>query len=125
MSRPQCTQADPGRAPRDALSWEPFAEGPRGPRQPEFTGKIREEGTAQRENAGALQRDPLQNSGSQLGYACAKTTQGQGKNSLRGLEGAVPGTHTELGIVSIPTATLETLISSGTWGKVSIRALPL
>lgn len=119
-------QENPGRAPRDALSWEPFAEGPEGPRQPEFTGqKIREEKTAQRENARDLQRDPLQNSGSQLGYACEKTIQGQGKNDLRGLEGAMPGTHTELGIVSIPTATLETLIIPGTWGKVSIRALPL
>ena len=92
-------QENPGRAPRDALSWEPFAEGPEGPRQPEFTGqKIREEKTAQRENARDLQRDPLQNSGSQLGYACEKTIQGQGKNDLRGLEGAMPGTHTELGI---------------------------
>lgn len=119
-------QANPGRAPRDGLSWEPLAEGPGGPRQLEFTGqKIREERTAQTENAGDLQRDPLQNAGSQLGYACEKTTQGQGKNTLRGLEGAVPGTHTELGIVSIPTATLETLIIPGTWGKVSISALPL
>lgn len=50
-------QENPGRAPRDALSWEPFAEGPEGPRQPEFTGqKIREEKTAQRENARDLQR---------------------------------------------------------------------
>lgn len=60
VSRPQCMQANPGRAPRDALSWEPFAEAPGGPRQPEFTGqKIREERTAQRENARDLQRDPF------------------------------------------------------------------
>lgn len=49
-------------------------------------------------------RVPLQNSGSRWGYACEKTTQGQGKNDPRGLEGAVPGIHTELGIVPIPTS---------------------
>lgn len=39
-----------------------------------------------------------------MGYAREKTIQGQGKKHLRGSEGAVPSTHTEQGIVTIPTS---------------------
>lgn len=62
----------------------------------------REERVTKKENPGYLQTVSLK----YLVHAIEDTAQSQGKNSLKGLKGTVPGTHIGPGIV--PTLTSQT-----------------
>lgn len=103
-----------------ALKWGGKARNVGSPRQLDSQGRLMERKSFQREDPGNLQSDPLS---IQLEYwsvhARRKRSNAKTRTILKVLEGKTPRTHTEPGIVLVPT--IQRGNPHNLWAKISCR----